>query len=64
MQAQREGTPLFFDALNFEKSFAQDITSPNDLFFDIIGLTGMLHRVYSEANSLRNSVGSEGHSCR
>ncbi|RYP50589.1 hypothetical protein DL768_003934 [Monosporascus sp. mg162] len=40
MRIQREGRPLFFDALDFEKRFAQDTTSSTVLFVDIGGSTG------------------------
>ncbi|KAK2591048.1 hypothetical protein QQS21_011262 [Conoideocrella luteorostrata] len=40
IRIQREGRPLFFDALNFEKRFAQDTTSSTILFVDVGGSTG------------------------
>lgn len=40
MRIQREGRPLFFDALNFEQRFAQDSTSSTILFVDVGGSTG------------------------
>lgn len=40
MRVQREGRPLFFDALDFEKRFAQDTTSSTILFVDVGGSTG------------------------
>ncbi|KAH8732613.1 S-adenosyl-L-methionine-dependent methyltransferase [Phaeosphaeriaceae sp. PMI808] len=40
MRTQREGRPLFFDALDFEKRFAQNTTSSTVLFVDVGGSTG------------------------
>ncbi|KAH7384633.1 S-adenosyl-L-methionine-dependent methyltransferase [Pyrenochaeta sp. MPI-SDFR-AT-0127] len=40
MRIQREGRPLFFDALDFEERFAQDATSSTVLFVDVGGSTG------------------------
>jgi demethylsterigmatocystin 6-O-methyltransferase len=40
MRVQREGRPLFFDALNFEKRFAQNADSETILFVDVGGSTG------------------------
>jgi len=40
MRVQREGRPLFFDALNFEERFAQNTDSETILFVDIGGSTG------------------------
>ena len=40
MRIQREGRPLFFDALDFEKRFAQDSTAETVLFVDVGGSTG------------------------
>ena len=40
MRVQREGRPLFFDALDFQKRFAQDADSSTVLFVDVGGSTG------------------------
>jgi len=40
MRVQREGRPLFFDALDFQSRFAQDATSETVLFVDVGGSTG------------------------
>lgn len=40
MRIQREGRPLFFDALDFEERFGQDTTSSTILFVDVGGATG------------------------
>lgn len=48
MRVQREGRPVFFDALNFEKRFAQNATSETILFVDIGGATGPQSRTLRE----------------
>ncbi|PQE06880.1 Trichodiene oxygenase protein [Rutstroemia sp. NJR-2017a BVV2] len=40
MRVQREGRPLFFDALDFQKRFGQNTTSSTVLFVDVGGSTG------------------------
>ena len=40
MRIQREGRPLFFNALEFEKRFAHNATSSTVLFVDVSGSTG------------------------
>ncbi|GAP92083.1 putative sterigmatocystin 8-o-methyltransferase protein [Rosellinia necatrix] len=40
MMVQRDGRPSFFDALDFEKRFAQDTTSSTILFVDVGGGSG------------------------
>lgn len=40
MRIQREGRPVFFDALDFEDRFAQGTTDSTVLFVDIGGSTG------------------------
>lgn len=40
MRIQREGRPLFFDALDFEQRFGQDTTSSTVLFVDVGGSLG------------------------
>ncbi|CAI6227200.1 unnamed protein product [Periconia digitata] len=40
MRVQREGRPVFFDAMDFEQRFAQGATSDTVLFVDIGGATG------------------------
>lgn len=41
MRIHREGRPVFFDALDFEKRFGQDTTSSTVLFVDIGGGKGL-----------------------
>ncbi|KUJ06912.1 S-adenosyl-L-methionine-dependent methyltransferase [Mollisia scopiformis] len=45
MRVQREGRPLFFDALDFQQRFAQNTTSETLLFVDVGGSTGPQSRV-------------------
>jgi trans-aconitate methyltransferase len=40
MRVQREGRPLFFDALDFQERFAKDSTAETVLFVDVGGSTG------------------------
>lgn len=40
MRFHREGRPVFFDALDFEKRFGQDTSSSSVLFVDVGGSTG------------------------
>lgn len=40
LRIQREGRPLFFDALDFKKRFGQDTKSSTVLFVDVGGSTG------------------------
>lgn len=40
LRNQREGRPLFFDALDFKKRFGQDTESSTVLFVDVGGSTG------------------------
>lgn len=40
MRIHREGSPVFFDALDFEKRFGRDTTSSTVLFVDVGGSTG------------------------
>ncbi|EPE28200.1 S-adenosyl-L-methionine-dependent methyltransferase [Glarea lozoyensis ATCC 20868] len=44
MNVQREGRPLFFDALDFQKRFAKDTTSSTVLFVDVGGSIGLQSR--------------------
>lgn len=40
LRIQREGRPLFFDALDFKERFGQDTKSSTVLFVDVGGSTG------------------------
>lgn len=44
MKTQREGRPLFFDALDFKARFGQSTSSSTVLFVDIGGSTGSQSR--------------------
>ncbi|KAF2654763.1 S-adenosyl-L-methionine-dependent methyltransferase [Lophiostoma macrostomum CBS 122681] len=48
MKAHRKGRPTFFDALDFEKRFAQDATSSTVLLVDIGGGTGSQTRTFRQ----------------